>query len=444
MGNCQMPPIRISGSRVRTILDRAGALRSHHLVRAVTAVSAGSIVTQALGLMVMPLIARIYGPEQLGIYGVFQSIVSTVGPVAALCIPMALILPKSDSDCAALIKAALSLSLMLAVIALITLVVYGNILATALNVADLGWTILLIPVFMFLTTLMQISRQLLLRESAYRAIATAGIVQSIAVQSAKVLLGLRYPVSATLVLAQTAGELVHAGYAFARNRHWKSRYLQYRHKWREILLILGNYRDFALYRAPQVLVNSAAHAAPTLLLSAIFGPRYAGYYAMSYTILAIPVALIGRAVGDVVYKQAAALDKSDAVLNLLTKSTTGMLAASLLIFPSIALLAPFVVPVVLGDEWREASFYMVLLAISQISHFATRPAVAIIPVLRLQRWLLGYEIFSATLRALALMVGALVFKDDQVAVALFALAGLLIYFGIYTKTRSVARERLPE
>lgn len=443
MGKRQMPRSRITGARARTLLDRLGALRSHHLVRAVTEVSAGSIVTQVLGFMAMPLIARIYGPEQLGVYGVFQSIVSTLGPVAALCIPMALILPKSDADCAALIKVALSLTLMLALIALGTLVVYGKNLAVILNVAALGWTIFLVPAFMILTTLMQISRQLLLRESAYRTIATTGIVQSIVVQATKLLLGLRYPVSATLVLAQTAGELVHAGYAYARNRHWKSRYLQHRHRWREIMLILRRYRDFAIYRAPQVLVNSAAHAAPVLVLSAIFGPKFAGYYAMSYTILAIPVALVGRAVGDVVYKQSAALETSNAVLNLLTKSTKGMLAASILIFPAIALLAPFVIPVVLGEEWREASYYMALLAISQISHFSTRPAVAIIPILGLQRWLLGYEIFSATLRASALILGALVFRDDQIAVALFALAGLLIYFGIYTKAKTVARQRLP-
>lgn len=418
------------------------AWRTHHLVRAVTTVSAGTIVTQVLGLIVTPLIARIYGPEQLGVYGVFQSIVSTLGPVAALCIPMALILPKSNSDCAALLKAAFSLSLVFAATVLIALLASGDEIAHALKVPGLGRTILLVPLFMVLTTLMQISRQLLLRESAYGAIATTGIVQSIAVQAAKLLLGLRYPVAATLVLAQTAGELVHAVYALVRNRQWTSRYFQYRNKWREIATIIMAYRDFALYRAPQVLVNSAAHAAPTLMLSGIFGPRYAGYYALSYTILAIPVVLIGKAVGDVVYKQAATLEKPEAILNLLTKSTKGMLVASLLVFPAIALVAPIAIPVVLGEQWRGASFYMSLLAISQISHFATRPAVAIIPVLRLQGWLLGYEIFSAMLRAVALLVGALVFKKDLVAVALFALAGLVIYFGIYTKTRAVARRRL--
>lgn len=442
MGKRQWPLIRASVSLYRVMLDRGEALRAHHLVRAATAVSAGSIVTQALGLLVMPLIARIYGPGQLGTYGVFQSIVSITGPVAALCIPMALILPKSDSDCSALIKAALMLSLVFAMAVLTIFVVYGSNLTATLNAAELGWTIFLIPVFMILTTLMQISRQLLLRESAYRTIATTGIVQSIVVQAAKVLLGLRYPVSATLVLAQTAGEFVHASYAVARNRHWKSRYFQHRHTARNILLVLGTYRDFALYRAPQVLVNSAAHAAPTLLLSAFFGPKYAGYYAMSYTILAIPAVLVGRAVSDVVYKQAAALETSDGVLNLLTRASKGMLATSLLVFPSIAVLAPFCIPVILGEEWREAGFYMVLLAISQISHLATRPAVAIIPVLRLQRWLLGYEVFSATLRALALLLGALVFNDDQVAVALFSLAGLFIYGGIYIKTKAVARQRL--
>src|SRR5690554_2213898 len=68
-------------------------------------------------------------------------------------------------------------------------------------------------------------------------------------------------------------------------------------KFAEVRQVAHEYRDFPLYRAPQLLVNSLGFALPTLLLTATFGAAAAGFYAVTQMVMGLPSALIGRAVG---------------------------------------------------------------------------------------------------------------------------------------------------
>src|SRR5690606_1762083 len=69
----------------------------------------------------------------------------------------------------------------------------------------------------------------------------------------------------------------------------------------DLLALARRYRDFPLFRAPQLLLNSASLGLPVVLLAAFFGPSVAGQYSLAWSLLFAPVLLAGRAVSSVLY-----------------------------------------------------------------------------------------------------------------------------------------------
>lgn len=426
---------------LRSLGTRLQGISSHRAVKAVATLSTGSVISQVLGLITVPVIARLYGPEQVGLFGIFQGWVTVLVPLAGLCLPMAIVVPRSDQEAGALVKASLFASLCVAAVALMGVTIGGDRLLLSLNAEPLKQMVWLVPVFVLLSTAVQCSRYLLLRSSAYGGMAMAGVTQSVVANGAKVVLGVANPAAAgSLVLGQSIGDVSHLLVAYLRNKAIFDA-VRAHEAAKGVWLAVVNHRDFVLYRAPQAFVNNIGQSAPAFLLAALFSTKQSGFYAMSVAILGAPAMLLGRAIGDVVYQHGASRDNPRAMVDLLKKSTKGSLLVALVIFPLIALIAPWGLPLLFGEGWDGVGAYVSLMAIAQISHFATRPAVAMIPLLGIQGWLLAFEVFSALLRASALYIGAVLFHSHYWAVGLFSFSSLIIYFGIYAKASAVAQGR---
>ena len=61
-------------------------------------VATGNAGAQTIAVAFAPIITRLYGPEAFGMLGMFVAMVGLLTPVAALAYPMAIVLPKEDSE----------------------------------------------------------------------------------------------------------------------------------------------------------------------------------------------------------------------------------------------------------------------------------------------------------------------------------------------------------
>ena len=85
------------------------------------------------------------------------------------------------------------------------------------------------------------------------------------------------------------------------------------------------YRDFPLFRAPQVFLNAISQSLPVLMLTSFFGPAVAGFYSIGRTVLAIPSTLIGKSVGDVFYPRISeAAHNGENLTKLIKKATLSL------------------------------------------------------------------------------------------------------------------------
>ena len=84
------------------MITKIASLSKSKFVRNVATVATGTAGAQAISIAFSPIITRLYGPDSFGLLGVFMALVAVLAPLAALTYPIAIVLPKEDSDARAL------------------------------------------------------------------------------------------------------------------------------------------------------------------------------------------------------------------------------------------------------------------------------------------------------------------------------------------------------
>lgn len=432
--------------------------------RSVFVVASGTAAAQAINVAFMPLLTRLYGPEAFGLLGTFVSLAAMIAPLVALSYPIAIVLPRHDRDATGLAWLSFKIALVMSCIAFVALVLFKDALVAGLQLHAIESFLYLLPLAMFFAGCLAIFQQWVIRKKLFKLKARVAVLQSLWLNLAKTGAGLVYPVATVLVALGAIASGLHAAMlaiglkrkrAFASSvNHSASvnhsepvshsdserRSNTEKHSNHELLELAKAHKDFPLYRTPQVFLNSVSQSMPVLMLAAFFGPAAAGFYTLSKTVLALPITLIGGAIASVFYPHI-----NEAVLagrspfKPLLKATSAIAVLGGLPFLIIGVFGPYLFQLIFGEQWEMAGEYARWLSLWYFFGFINRPSVGAIAVLRLQRFFLVYEILSVALRAAALYIGFILFADDVVAVALFAVVSALLNFLLVVTTLSYAK-----
>ncbi len=400
-------------------------------VRNVTIVASGTAAAQVITMAFSPLITRIYGPEAFGLLGIFQSLVAILTPIAALAYPIAIVLPKEDSEAKGLVKLSFLVSAAIFCAVVVVMLTGGEKLLALLDSEAIAPYVMLIPLSMVFAAYMQIGQQWLIRKKQFAITARVAVLQSFLLNSAKTVIGWVNPVGAVLVVLATLGHGLHAamlGVGIKKSGTFTRNLPPQQTPQLSLKNLAKQYYDFPLYRAPQVFINATSQSLPTLMLASFFGPSSAGFYTICRTVLSMPSRLVGQAVGDVFYPRVTeASHMEEDVSRLILKATLALAAVGFPPFAVVVVFGPQLFAFVFGGEWRVAGEYARWISVWVFFQFINKPSVMAIPALKLQKSLLIYELFSTASKVLALFIGFSIFSSDIIAIALFSMFGVFAY-----------------
>lgn len=425
------------------VRERLAALlhgsRNSQLLRNILTVVSGAAGAQALTLAFMPVITRIYGPEAYGVLGTFLSVTLMLIPVAALTYPIAIVLPRRDGDARGLVRLSLLIALGMAALVALLLYLFGDALTTRLQIQILQPYLLLVPLVMFSGAALEICQQWLFRTQRFRITASVAVGHSLLFNSIRTLAGLVQSSALVLVCSTALQHALHAamlGLAMLRAKPHidihdgdQSKQSGESVEQEPGLLALGRrHSDFPIFRAPVMLINAVSQQLPTLILAVYFGPAAAGFFALCRQAMSMPTNLIGKSVADVYYPRISrAIHDGEPVAAMLIKATAALALVGLVPFSLVVAFGPWLFALVFGEQWQVAGEFARWLALAEYLVFVSRPCVVAVPALSLQRRFLVFEIFSTSLRVLALFGGAVLIGDALATVQAFAAAGVVIY-----------------
>lgn len=412
-------------------------------VRNVTILASGTAGAQLIGMLLSPIITRLYGPEAYGIMGTFTAIVSIISPVAALTFPIAIVLPRQKSESIGLIRLSILISTIISVLVGLIILLLHQPIIQIFKLSNIAPYLYLVPVIIFCAGFSQVIEQWLIRTKQFSVSAKVTFIQSIVINGGKVGVGYFYPFAFVLILFSVFTEGLKAALLlkFMRKPNikkiFKSIFLTNKASFKGLAI---KYKDFPLFRAPEVTLNAVSGSLPILLLTFFFGPASAGFYSIGRTVLSIPSTLIGKSVGDVFYPRISeAANNGENLTKLIKKATLALGVIGVIPYGLVIISGPFLFGFIFGDEWVIAGEYARWIALWSFFGFMNRPSVRALPVLSAQSFHLIYTIIMLIVRVIVLVIGFYIFSNDIVAVALFGISGALLNIGLISITIYISK-----
>jgi len=401
-------------------------------VRNIVVVMSGTAIAQLVSFAFSPILSRLYSPADFGIFGTYLSIATVIAAGATLNYSDTVMLPKKDEEAGALlVLSCLATVGVAAGTAIFCLVVSGPWLKLV-GMADLGWFRWFVPATVLLLGLSQSLSSWATRQKAFKTTSQAQIVRSsvnCASQTVGGLAGLGgIGLIGSGVIAEAATTLFLGRSALARS------FPLFRHgaAWRTLRRKAHEFREFAIYGAPQNVMNALSQGVPVLALDHYFGVAVAGYYAFGMRLLQVPLNFFLTSIRQVLFQKLSQLraDGGD-LYGPFLKATGGLALIS--VGPTCAgfFLAPTVFAFVFGEQWRPAGEFGRWLIVWLAPAFCNVPSALAARILRLQRNLFLYDLALLVARVLALILGGIYFSAIHTVIVLSVVGCLFNLFLIF-------------
>ena len=388
----------------------------------------GSVFAQGLGVLVAPIVTRLFAPEAFGVAALFASITGTIGVVACLRYELSIMLPKTDDEAANLFGLSLFFVLIITGVSALIIFFAGDLIVGLLNSPGLEKNLWMIPVSVLVSGTFLALNYWNSRTKHFGRLSIARLISSIFAQSTKLVAGYAGFVSGGVLIASgILGQIVSTYYIISRV--WK----EDRHlfktciRWKKMMAGLRRQKKFLIYGTWSALLNTASQHLPVLLLSFYFTPKIVGFYALGITVLSIPMNMIGGAVGQVFFQKASEAHNRIGNLPQVVAEVFKRLV-SLGIFPILLLIliGKDIFIVAFGEPWAEAGVYIQILGLWIFFRFISSPMSTLFAVLEKQSYGLFFNGILFSTRAAALIVGGMA-DDARLTLFLLASTGVACY-----------------
>jgi O-antigen/teichoic acid export membrane protein len=402
------------------------AVLKSRFVRNAAVLVSGTAVAQAMTLAASPILTRLYEPESFGLLGLFTAATTVVSVVAAWKYELAIVLPKNDEDA---VRVFLLSSLIVACMTVATWVgvtVAANDIARLMASAALGQYLVWLPVAVFMVGMYHVLNYWATRQTYYTQLSVSQGIRSTGIVSTQAAAGAVGTGAGGLVAGRIAGECIATLSLFWQM--WQRDGSLIRRGVRNLAIsgVARTYRKFAVYSAPQTLLNAVSQNIPAFLFGYYFSAEVVGLYWFTYRLLQAPSGLVSEAVRKVFYQQASeAYNAGEHVYPLLSRVTGGLFLLAGLPVLIVFAFGPDLFAFVFGDEWLQAGEFGRWLALWTLFGFANAPSVMLINIYNKQKYLLIFEVVLAAGRLISIPVGAMV-GDEITAIMIFSSVGMVL------------------
>lgn len=390
----------------------------------------GKMLAALISLCLVPVVARIFEPEHFGVAAVFLAIIATLGPLSTACFDMAIVLPKSELEASKLAKfSGLVLIVFSVFIFIFLIIVYlgGGGVPFLEQIGLFAW---LLPATILLFGVINILENWLMRKKGYSIIARSDVVQATVMPASRIALGMFYGSSITALIAGYLLGVVSKTLLMIKIILSNKELLITSEKI-EVKALIHEYRDFPLYSAPTRFLRSLSKSLPILMLSYMFSPAVAGFYAMADRLVRMPADAAAVAVRRVYIQKASEYkNKNISLEKIFIKITLALLIIGALPFGVLWANGEEIVGFILGDRWLRAGHFSEILAPWFYSIWLVTPSSALFVIYRKQNLWLKIQIFLSMMRVFVFFLAYFLKLSPDQTLAGFVAISVIVNLGV--------------
>lgn len=364
-------------------------------LKGVVAIAGGTAFAQAIGVVFMPLLTRLYSPEAMGQWGLFVSFLGVASVVVTLRYEVAIVAAPREEDALGLVRSSLVLGMFtgLSGVLAFEFLRQKNFLGYGMFppwVSFLAFPALVISAWGL--TLRYYS----LRQNAFGLVGRSTQIQGVARPVAQILLA--FTGGPGLLWGETLGRFL------GLTALWQI-LPKASGPWFVPSLLL-RYKTYPLVHLPSGFLDTLALMAPVPVFVTLYGPAVGGSLALAQRAVALPVSLIGAAVADVFYSQAAELarQKPHVLRSFLLLTALRLFLLALPFGLALWFFAPSLAPLIFGGAWEEAGRMMAAMAPWLVSQLTVSPVSRVVFLSKWSWVKLVYDLLSLASFGLVLLV----------------------------------------
>lgn len=394
-------------------------------IRNIMKLVSGSMIAQMIGILLFPIISRIYSPDDFGVFQLFLSIASIIAIVSCLTYHLAIMLPKKNEDSANIVSLCFILLAISSVASGLVFIPLSDDIAGFLNTPDLADYLVLLPVVIFLSGLFNVLNYWTSRRIRFGVVAGSRIANSLGSRLSQVGIGSYSPSPMGLITGYLTGFLLAN---FLMMVHFKSDIQYFRkvsvHRMKELAI---RYKRFPKFSMGSLFVNTFSFQLPPFMLAFYFTSAIVGHYSFANQILALPVTLIGGATSQVFFQKASEVKNENGNF----KELVGEVHRKLILIGVFPLIVFMIVgedlfTFFLGAEWYSAGIYAKILAPWLFIRFMYSPISSVFDILEKQNIELIFNILIICSIFATLFIGGS-YNDPILGLILLSIVGVILW-----------------
>ncbi len=390
-------------------------------------ITTSRVASWAIGLAVTPIIARVFTPEDFGVWQISMSIIGVLGILACFRYDLSIPLGRDDKEASASLALSAIISLIFSLIVLATVPFVKSQMAIWFKSPDLEVLLWLIPIGILVKSLQEALRYLAAYKMRFGIMAYAGFASSA--------IGVLMPIGwyfiygrspagllAAILTGYTAGILILVIPLFGiLIAGLKDDGLG------SIIDVAKYHKRFPIYSIWAGLINTFSRYMPAFFLGLYFPTEVVGYYSLGNRIVTMPSSLLGRSISQVLYPAIGKQYQKTGDISKIVRTMVRRLAQTG-IFPTVVIgfYGATLFRLLLGYNWVEAGIYAQILSVVVLSQFITSPMTGIFAVRSYQDKGLIYNIALAVSRFMALLLTSRM-NNPRITLMAYAVASFTVY-----------------
>lgn len=370
--------------------------------------SAG-IIAQAIGILIYPILTRLYSPEDFGLLNLFQSIGGVLTLVATGEYQFAILLPKEErkaEDCLFI-----GLTILVAGTFVCCLSIpFAHDIADIFNSPELADWYWMLPLFVFVSGAWSMLNYWHTRHQNYTLASTYQVSKSLLNAGLKTIAGLIGFFKGGLIVATVISALLALGLNAARSAKQYKWNLSFFRKAEKRTAI--EYKKFPLFSLPTSLTNYLSSNLPFLLLTPVFGLKEIGFFGMALTLSFMPVNIVYNSIYQVLFQEISEkVNQKQSIIRPFRQ----FVGKTLIIVPPLFILLyfflPFLTEFILGEGWESTGVYIQYMLPWLLTCLIAGSTCFVTDIFMKQEGLLIFEVVSLIAKAISLAIG--IYTNDM-------------------------------
>lgn len=347
---------------------------SNQFIRSLSVLMAGTAFANVIIVATIPILTRLYTPEEFGELSVFLSILYTVQILASLRYETAIPLPKKNDDAFHLLVLSSVIVVFMSIFTFVVITFFP--LAQFFRMPGLSQYIWLLAFSLLGMGFFQVLNLWTIRTEEYPAMSKAKVMMNGGQVSSQILFGFFHLGLIGLLIGEVLGRF--AGTVTYLKTIRKAEFHLVTFSMKKVISVMRRYKYFPIISSWSSILGSLGNQLPVFFLAAAFDAKTVGLFFLAQKVLTIPEGLLGFSASQVYLSQSAqqsrmSYEKFTIFFWDIVKKMVFMGAATIGL---VVLIAPPLVHVVFGAGWEESGRYIQILSVLFLMKIIVNPISA--------------------------------------------------------------------